>query len=165
MADESELVKLSKNLALAEEWAKSLGNGVTRKWGVLPDGTKIPSLFIQHGIFVIICTEQRGSLVLLAIVEIPPESREKIRHLPDQEQNKLIAALKVALMQDGRMGFLSSRGSTRCSLKCRSISLRKPFALRETTPRPSTGSLMQFRRWPPEYSDRRWCSPLSNCDR
>jgi hypothetical protein len=105
MSAVDEPTSLPPQLAIAEEWARNLGNRVTRAWGTYPDGRREPAIFIGHGVYTIICTEQSGALSLVAIVEIQDESREKLRRLAKADQDKILAALKVTLMQEGRSGF------------------------------------------------------------
>lgn len=97
--------QLTPMLELAEKWAMGMGCQTARITATLPDGTVEPALSIKRGQFVIFCKEQSGALLLLAILEIPSESRSRLRMLDKPTKDKLLTALKLAIMQNERTGF------------------------------------------------------------
>jgi hypothetical protein len=107
MSDEPGVVRppLTPNLELAREWAIELGNTTEHISATGPDGKVEPAISIQHGMFVIFCKEQGEALLLIAVAEVPPVTRARLRTLDEPIRQKLLTSLKLAVMQNERTGF------------------------------------------------------------
>ena len=96
---------LTPSLELAAKWAKDLGNQVIHISASLPGGKIDPALSITHGTFVLFCKDLGESISLIGIVDIPPDSRARLRALSSDESSRMFMAFRLALMENPRSGF------------------------------------------------------------
>ena len=96
----------SKQLQLARRWASQLGNNVEDVPGVDAEGKPVAGVGIRHGqVLLIVVEPPTGVLMVMAILEVPPDLRKAIGALPAQLQSKMYDTLKLALMDCPRAGF------------------------------------------------------------
>ncbi len=94
-----------KQLALAEKWAKQLGNKVERGEATLVTGKKVPLLNITHGNKPIFVHEANEIITVWINIGIPEEVREKIKTLDPASSQKMLISLKSQLLSNARTGF------------------------------------------------------------
>lgn len=133
-------VAVPKMVELAERWARELGYPTDRTEGTRSDGSTVPSLVIQYGAVSLLCNEHEGTLRVLAVMDVSPETRAQLRKLDAGASAQLLSALKLALTQNPRGGFSCYPSGFRHAAEIEQISLHQRFKVAD-------GDLGSFNRF------------------
>lgn len=97
-------LKLPRELALAERWAKDSGRTVERTRGRGPEG-EIPAIVIKHGAYPIVAYMEHKCVRISASAQVAQQVRDKLTRLVENDQRRVLIALTNELLSNARTGY------------------------------------------------------------
>jgi hypothetical protein len=96
---------MSKNLALAERWAKESGKETDRAEAEGPTKTRVPIVHVKHGQISLFVRDGQKGIVVFGVIQIQDEVRSGLSQVPEQDRKQALIVLKSSLLQNPRTGF------------------------------------------------------------
>lgn len=132
-------LKLPRELALAERWAKELGRTVQRGSGTGPQG-EFPVIRIQHGKYPVFVRMQGKCISVFTIAEVEPGARVKLAALEAEDQQRALLLFADELMSNPRAGSSWTPQENMTLPTLERFSVEELLTIRNRTPRPATDS-------------------------
>ena len=105
VVESEELPAPTPALRLAAKWARHRKDGTGWGWGVFGAGGKEPIVRIHHGSVPIFVRDLGKCLMVLGVIDVPEEVREKLRDASGGEREDFLHGLREELMQCPRLGY------------------------------------------------------------
>ena len=95
----------TRALRLAEKWARHRRDAVAWGWGIFGEDVREPVVRITHGSSPIYVRDLGKCLMILGVVDLPPELRERLRGGSEGEREEFLQGLRMELTACPRIGF------------------------------------------------------------
>lgn len=95
----------TRSLRLAEKWARHRRDGVSWGWGIFGEDVREPVVRIMHGSSPIYVRDLGKCLMILGVIDVPTELRERLARETEGEREEFLQGLHAELTACPRIGF------------------------------------------------------------
>ncbi len=127
----AELPAPTPALRLVEKFAHHRRDAAAWGWGIFGTGAREPIVRIHHGSVPIFVRDLGKCLMVVGVIDVPPEVREKLAKASGAEQEAFLSGLREELMQCPRVGFAFAPGPLRGAETLERIALDQTFQVAE----------------------------------
>lgn len=121
----------TRALRLAEKWARHRRDDVSWGWGVFGEDLREPVVRIMHGSSPIFVRDLGKCLMILGVVDVPAELRERLAGEPEGEREEFLQGLRLELTACPRIGFSLAPSDSPASVVPERIALDQTIQIAE----------------------------------
>ena len=97
---------LTPQLLLAKSIAEEMGRKTQHGKAATREGKEVPILLVSHGDKWVMVRQDGNVAVEFTHIDIPDEIKTKLQKLPKEIQERIMRAMKVAILSKGRIGWI-----------------------------------------------------------
>ncbi len=125
---------LTPSLHLVEKWAAHRGDRTSRGWGLFGPGRPETVIRIHHGAVPIYVRDLGKCLMVLGILDLPREVRDRLEETSPADRAEFLDALQDELMACPRVGFSIAPSEARGVAGLERVALDQTLQVAENDP-------------------------------